>query len=153
MIIKPGDFNHPAVKDLLKTHLSGMHENSPPDSVYALDYSELQQPNILFLTAWEEQSLLGCGALQELTAHHGEIKSMRTYQQHLRKGVAAKLLERILEVAADRQYTTISLETGSGPAFDPAIALYKKYGFESGGAFGGYEKSAFNQFMHLRISR
>ena len=152
MIIKVGDFADPLVMDLLEIHLSGMHQNSPPESVYALDYSGLQESDVAFWTISDGPHVMGCGALKELSLTQGEIKSMRTHPDYLRKGVAAKMLEHILSVANSRAYKKLSLETGSGPAFDPALELYKKYGFKNGDAFGDYEKSKFNQFMHLEIS-
>ncbi len=153
MIIKLADFDDRAVIELLNEHLRGMHENSPPGSVYALDYSGLQDSSISFWTVWEQNELLGCGALKQLSADHGEIKSMRTQKNHLRKGVAAKLLEHILNVAGERNYRRLSLETGTGEAFDPAVALYKKYGFVMGEQFADYQKSDFNQFLHLDLAR
>jgi putative acetyltransferase len=45
----------------------------------------------------------------------------------------------------------LSLETGSGPAFEPALALYRKRGFQHGEPFGDYVPSAFNQFLHLSL--
>lgn len=152
MIIKDGNFKDPLVVELLKSHLAGMHDNSPPESVYALDFSGLQKPNVIFWTAWESNTiLLGCGALKEISSTEGEIKSMRTQKEHLRKGVAANILEHILGVAKARDYKLVSLETGSGPAFQAAIDLYKKYGFVIGDSFGNYEKSEFNQFLHLKV--
>ena len=76
---------------------------------------------------------------------------MRTDPKHLRKGVAALLLEHIIGEARRRGLRQLSLETGSGPAFDPALALYRKRGFVDGGAFGDYERSDFNQFLHLAL--
>src|SRR5262245_59092553 len=145
-LIKPGDFDDDRVKALLARHLEGMHANSPPGHVFALDWSGLQKPEITFYTLWEDEDLLGFGALKELGPHAGEIKSMRTADNHLRRGVAAKILEQIIVEARRRGYTRLSLETGSGPAFDAALELYRKYGFIEGGAFDGYEKSPFNQF-------
>jgi putative acetyltransferase len=150
-IIKPGDFNDPRVKALLTRHLEGMHANSPPGHVFALDWSGLQKPEITFYTLWEGEELLGFGALKELDATSGEIKSMRTADVHLRKGVAATILEHIIAEARTRAYTRLLLETGSGEAFEPALALYRKRGFTSGGAFGSYEKSPFNQFLQLDL--
>lgn len=148
MIVKAGDFTNSLVIELLQQHLAEMHVNSPPGSVYALDYLSLQETNIDFWTVWEGDSLMGCGALKELSNQQGEIKSMRTQKEHLRKGVAAHLLEYILRVAKQRNYKRVSLETGSGPAFEAAISLYKRYGFEFGEPFAGYDKSEFNQFLH-----
>ena len=152
MIIKIADFQNPSVIALLNEHLSGMNSNSPAGSVYAFDYSRLQYDDISLWTAWENDHLLGFGALKELTPTSGEIKSMRTKQQHYRKGVAATILEHIIGVAKKRKYSRLSLETGSGDAFEAALTLYLKYGFVAGAAFGEYEKSEFNQFFHLPIS-
>ena len=149
--IKPGDFGDYRVKELLIRHLEGMHANSPPGHVFALDWSGLQKPEISFYTLWEGEDLLGFGALKELEPRAGEIKSMRTADAHLRKGVAATILDHIIAEARQRGYTRLSLETGSGLAFEPALKLYRKYGFTEGGAFAAYEKSPFNQFLHLDL--
>ncbi len=151
MKIQTGDFDNPQVFDLLRIHLESMHENSPPGSVYALDLSGLQVANIDFFTVWNSGALMGCGALKEVNNEVGEIKSMRTHPEYLRKGVAAFLLEHIIQTAKKRAYKTLSLETGSGPAFEPAIKLYLQYGFTSGAAFGDYTQSEFNQFFHLNL--
>jgi putative acetyltransferase len=76
---------------------------------------------------------------------------MRTHPHHLRRGVGAALLEQIIVEARARGLRTLSLETGRGPAFEAALALYRKRGFVSGGAFGDYAASDFNQFMHLDL--
>ena len=82
---------------------------------------------------------------------HAELKSMRTHPDHLRRGVAVALLDHLIGEAKERAVTRLSLETGSGPAFDPALALYRKRGFANGEAFGDYAPSAFNQFLHLKL--
>jgi len=150
-IIKPVDFDDDRVKALLRRHLEGMHANTPPGHVFALDWSGLRKPEISFYALWDDKELLGFGALKELDAGSGEVKSMRTADAHLRKGVAATILDHIIAEARKRAYTRISLETGSGVAFEPALALYRKRGFTNGGAFGDYEKSPFNQFLHLDL--
>ena len=150
-VIKPGDFDDDRVKALLTRHLEGMHANSPPGHVFALDWSGLQEPAISFYALWDGEDLLGFGALKELEPRAGEIKSMRTADAHLRKGVAAMILDHIIAEARRRGYARLSLETGSGPAFEPAVNLYRKHGFIEGGAFDGYEKSPFNQFLHLDL--
>ena len=67
--------------------------------------------------------------------------SLYCFTDLLDERLAAKMLEYILSVSNSRAYKKLSLETGSGPAFDPAIELYKKYGFKNGDAFGDYEKA------------
>jgi putative acetyltransferase len=149
--IVPADFDDARVKALLVRHLEGMHANSPPGHVFALDWSGLQRPDVALYAAWDGEDLLGFGALKELGPHAGEIKSMRTADAHLRRGVAAMILDHLIAEARRRRYTRLSLETGSGPAFEPALALYRTYGFTNGGAFGDYVQSPFNQFLHLDL--
>ncbi len=150
-MIRAISVDEPAVLALLRIHLEGMHASSPPGSVYALDTSGLARPDVSFWGAFDGDTLLGFGALKQLTADTGEIKSMRTHPDHLRKGVAAALLAHILDTARSRGYRRLSLETGSGDAFEPALALYRRAGFTNGDAFGDYVASEFNQFLHLTL--
>lgn len=151
MIIRAADLSDPEVLALLKAHLAGMHAHSPPGSVHALEPEALQTPDVCLYAVWDGDGLMAVGALKEVDATTAEIKSMRTAAAHLRRGAAAVLLEHLMTVALARGYHRLSLETGSGPAFEPALALYRRYGFENGQAFGGYEASPFNQFMHLQL--
>ena len=132
-------------------HLAGMHANSPVGHVFALDISALQAPGVTVWSAWAGEAIAGIGALKALGDGTGEIKSMRTHPDHLRRGVGAAILEQIIVAAHGLGMTRISVETGSGPTFDAALALYRRRGFQSGGAFGDYEASAFNQFMFLAL--
>jgi putative acetyltransferase len=151
--IREGDLSSLQARSLLTYHLSQMHATSPAGSVFALDLSGLQDPSVTCFSVWDAASnqLVGIGALKSLPDGTGEVKSMRTHPDHLRKGVAALLLDHIITQARSRAMWRLSLETGSGPAFEPALALYRKRGFVNGEAFGGYEKSAFNQFLHLEL--
>jgi putative acetyltransferase len=151
LTIRTISVDEPDVLALLRIHLEGMHASSPPGSVFALDTSGLQQPDVTFWGAFDTNTLLGFGALKELAHDTGEIKSMRTHPAHLRKGFAAALLAHILETARTRTYRRLSLETGSGSAFEPALALYRRAGFANGDAFGDYVASEFNQFLHLAL--
>lgn len=146
--IREGALDDPQVIELLRLHLAGMHANSPAESIHALDLSGLKTPDISFYTAWDGEALLGCGALKQLDAEHGEIKSMRAAPEHLGKGVGAQLLQHILAAARARGYRRLSLETGSAPAFDAAHALYRKFGFSPCGAFADYPADdPFSRFM------
>ena len=145
------DLTHPDVLALLASHLSDMRENSPADSSFALDVSGLTAPDVTFWVVWDKGAVAGCGALKELSSSHGEIKSMRTHEDHLRKGVARRMLEHIISEARLRGYDTLSLETGTGPTFEPALTLYRKYGFEKGEAFADYRPGPFNQFFHMAL--
>ena len=152
MEIRLGNFADPRVKVLLEYHLREMYAASPPGHVFALDWSGLQKPEISFFTGWRGDALAAMGALKDLGDSTGEIKSMRVAPQHLGQGYGEQMLRHILAEARGRGYTRLSLETGSGETFEPALRLYRKHGFQNGGAFADYEKSAFNQFLHLDLS-
>jgi putative acetyltransferase len=151
MKIREDDLSGRAVRDLLAFHLSGMHASSPPGSVFALDLTGLQDATVTVWTVWRGDALAGIGALKMLGGRTGEIKSMRTHPDHLRQGVAEALLRHIVAEARDRGLVRLSLETGSGPAFEPALALYRRHGFANGGPFADYAQSDFNQFLHLDL--
>jgi putative acetyltransferase len=136
---------------LLALHLSGMHATSPPGHVFALDLSGLRRPGITVWSARQAGAVLGIGALKALGGGAGEIKSMRTHPDHLRQGVGAAILDHIIGQARARGLTRLSLETGRGEAFEPALAMYRTRGFANGGAFADYEASDFNQFLHLAL--
>jgi putative acetyltransferase len=151
MEIRLDDLSGSVTQALVRLHLAQMHANSPPGRAFALDLSGLQGPDVTFWSVWSEGEIMGMGALKRLDARSGEVKSMRTHPLHLRRGVASALLEHIILEARTRGYTQLSLETGSGPAFEPALALYRRRGFVDGGPFGDYTRSDFNQFLHLRL--
>lgn len=152
MHIRIDDLSGPEVAALLAEHLRGMHEHSPPESIHALPLERLRAPEITFWTAWEDSVLLGCGALKELDPTHGEIKSMRTVRTHLRTGVASAILRVILDEAQRRGYSQLSLETGSMAAFEPARALYARFGFAYCGPFGDYRDDPNSVFMTRMLS-
>ena len=152
MRIEIDDLSRPQVHALLEEHLANMHELSPLEQVFALDLNKLRADDITFWTVWEEEELLGCGALKELTPTHGEIKSMRTPAAAPGRGAGRAVLAHIISVAQQRGYTKLSLETGTHAAFEPAHNLYRSKGFVTSGPFGSYLPSEHSVFMELLLS-
>ena len=151
MQIREDDLRGKEIANLLQEHLQGMAEHSPPESMHALDLEALRSPDITFWTAWHRGELLGCGALKELDAQHGEIKSMRTARAHLRKGFASKILQHIIKEAKRRSYKRLSLETGSMDSFESARAFYASFGFEYCGPFADYKVDPNSVFMTRKL--
>ena len=149
--IRPDDLSGEQTQALLRLHLAGMQANTPPEHVFALDLSGLKAPGITVWSAWVDDRIAGIGALKDLGQGAGEVKSMRTHPDFLRRGVGAALLEHIIAEARARGMHRLSLETGRGSAFEPALMLYRKRGFVDGEPFAGYTRSEFNQFLHLAI--
>lgn len=139
------------LKKLLQEHHEDMLKHSPLESVHALDMSSLKSSDITFWTLWINDELAGCGALKKLNEKHAELKSMRTSQHFLRKGVASKLLRHILKMAKIQSFEKISLETGTMKAFDPALQLYKRFGFKECEPFSDYKEDPYSIFLTLVI--
>jgi putative acetyltransferase len=149
--IGPADLDDPAVRALITFHQRAMIEGSPPGLSFALDLSGLQRPDVTVWTAHVDDEVAGIGALKRIDENVCELKSMRTYPDYLRQGLAAALLEAIIAHARARGFKVMSLETGTGPAFEPALALYRRRGFISGPAFADYVLTDFNQCLHLAL--
>ena len=152
MRIEIDDVSRPPVLALLEEHLRNMYELSPPEHVFAFDAARLRQPGIVFWTAWEGDVLLGCAALKELSPTQGEVKSMRTPARLRRQGTGRVLLNHILQVARERGYRELFLETGNHPAFEPAHMLYRSVGFRDCGPFGSYVENGNSVFMSLSLA-
>ncbi len=151
MRIVDGNFNDPRVIDLLKTHLATARAHTASGSFHALDPAGLQSPDICFWTIWDDESLLGVGALKRLSPGHGEIKSMHTAERVRRKGVASAMLRHIIATARARGMSRLSLETGSWDYFQPAHALYRRHGFVECPPFGDYVLDPNSIFMTLDL--
>lgn len=145
--IREDDLTGDAVAALLGEHLEDMHEITPPGSVHALPLDALRAPDVTFWSAWEGNELVGCGALKEIDAETGEIKSMRTASGHRGRGVGSRVLRHIIGEARRRAYRHLFLETGSMPEFEPARSLYRRHGFSLRGPFGDYADDPNSVFM------
>lgn len=141
------DLSGAPIRALLEVHFAGMLASSPAGSCHFLDFEGLKGPGVTFWSIHRDGDLAGCGALKLLGGAHGEIKSMRTHDAFLRQGVAARMLAHIIDEARTRGIARLSLETGSGPAFEPAHALYRRHGFEECEPFADYKPDPFSRFM------
>ena len=151
--IRLDDLEGPEVLALLQEHLGSMEHTAPAESRHALDLAGLRDPGITFWSIWDGPALAGFGALKHMTESHAEIKSMRTAGSHLRRGVASKMLRHLIQEAATRGYSRLSLETGSMEFFEAARRLYASVGFTACLPFGDYTADPNSVFMTLDIAR
>lgn len=151
MRITIDDLSGKEIAEFLEEHINDMKETSPPESKHALDLEGLRQPEVTFWTVWDNQTLVGCGALMELNLEHAEIKSMRTSSLSRQKGIASKLLQHMLSEARKRGYHRLSLETGSMPFFGPARKLYARFGFKYCAPFSSYKEDPNSVFMTIEL--
>jgi putative acetyltransferase len=149
--IVEGDLRDPRVVDLLHIHLTSARAETAPGSAHALDPTGLQSPAISFWTMWDDETLVGIGALKRLSADHGEIKSMHTAQSMRGKGAGSAMLRHIIAIARARGMACLSLETGSWDYFRPARAFYRGHGFIECPPFADYVLDPNSVFMSLDL--
>lgn len=152
MRIIEDDLTGEAIQELLRIHAEGMLISSPEGACHFFDLAGLQAPEVTVWSIWDGDALAGCGAIREIDSGHGEVKSMRTAEAHLGKGVGRQMLQHIIDTGRSRGYERISLETGSTPQFDAAIHLYERFGFEPCGPFDTYEPNDFSRFLTLTLA-
>lgn len=146
-----GDLDRPDIQALIAEHVAGMAPHSPPESIHALMLDGLRAANIVFWSMRQGEDLLGMGALKKIDEGHAEIKSMRTVAARRGHGAGAALLRHIIAEARARGFTRLSLETGAGPFFAPARALYARAGFSECPPFEGYREDRYSVFMTLAL--
>jgi putative acetyltransferase len=151
MIVAIADLADADVQALIAFHQRGMLAASPPGTSFALDLSGLTDPAVTLWAVRVDKQVAAIGALKRLDDKQAELKSMRTHPDFLRRGIAAGLLETIIDFARIDGIIRLSLETGSGALFEPALALYRQRGFANGDAFGDYRLTDFNQCLHLDL--
>jgi putative acetyltransferase len=149
--IHEGELDLEDVRALLAQHFAEMRAGSPPSACHVLPVDGLKDSAIRFFTLREDGALLGCGALKRLAGDHGEVKSMRTADAALGRGIGKALLDHLVATARAQGMTRLSLETGSTEQFAAANRLYEKEGFERTGPFGGYADTPFTRFFTREI--
>jgi putative acetyltransferase len=151
MRIVQGDLCDPRVVDLLHIHLTSARAETAPGSAHALDLTGLQSPDINFWTIWDDETLLGVGALKRLSGDHGEVKSMHTAQSMRGKGAGSAMLRHIIATARKSGMSRLSLETGTWEYFRPAQAFYRSHGFVECPPFADYVLDPNSVFMSLDL--
>lgn len=148
MEIRIDDLADERTRALIAHHHAHMHAETPPESTHALDVDALRAPGITVWSAWIDGEIAGVAALRELDDRRGELKSFRTADPFLGRGVARALLRRIIAEAGSRGLASLWLETGSDDAlFAPAKALYASEGFVECEAFAPYRPDPLSTFM------
>jgi putative acetyltransferase len=150
-VIAPDDPRAEDVRALLERHLAYAGANSEPEDVHALDVDALRDPSVTFFSARVDGELLGVAALKRLDGDHAEIKSMHIAEAARGRGIGRAMVDHLVAVARERGYRRLSLETGSGPAFAAARALYAGARFTPCEPFAGYRPRPASFYMTLPL--
>ena len=147
-----GNFDHPEVNELLIKHFVELREASPEGSAHVLDIPGLKTSSIKFWSLWENDMLLGCGALKFLNKDHGEFKSIRVHDNFRNKGNGIKIINHLIGEALKLKIKRLSIETGAGKFFEPARKLFKNCNFEPCEPFAHYKKDKNSIYLTKLIS-
>jgi putative acetyltransferase len=134
-----GNFDNLEVNDLLKKHFIELRSVSPAGSTHVLDIDGLKDSSIKFWSLWENNKLIGCGALKFLEKGHGEFKSIRVADEFRKKGIGERIINHLIEEAKKLEISKLSIETGAGEFFAPARKLFNKFGFKKSEPFAHYK--------------
>ena len=135
-----GNFDHPKVNQLLEKHFIELRAASPEGSTHVLDIPGLKDPSIKFWSLWEDNHLMGCGALKFLDKDHGEFKSIRVHDDFRGKGNGIKVINDLISKAINLKIKRLSIETGAGKFFAPARKLFNYSGFKPCPPFSHYKE-------------
>ena len=145
-----GNFDHPEVNELLTKHFIELRAASPEGSAHVLDIPGLKVESIKFWSLWENNKLMGCGALKFLSNEHGEFKSIRVHDNFRKKGNGIRVIEHLIDEAKKLKIKRISIETGAGKFFEPARKLFDKCNFKPCEPFAHYKKDI-NSFYLTKL--
>jgi len=146
-----GNFDNTKVHELLIKHFTELRLVSPEGSTHVLDINGLKDPAIKFWSLWEDDSLMGIGALKFLNKEHGEFKSIRVNDKFRNKKYGLNVINHLIEEAIKLDIKKLSLETGAGKFFSPARKLFIKCGFNVCDPFSHYEKDVNSVYMSMLI--
>ena len=135
-----GNFDHPEVNELLNKHFVELRAASPEGSAHVLDIPGLQISSIKFWSLWNNDLLMGCGALKFLDNQHGEFKSIRIHDNFRNKGNGINVVNHLITEAKKLDIVRLSIETGAGEFFKPARKLFKQSGFKPCNPFAHYKE-------------
>ena len=145
------NFEDPRVNELLIKHFIELRSVSPGGSTHVLDITGLKDPSIKFWSLWENNELIGCGALKFLDINHGEFKSIRIADQFRGKGLGINIINHLISEAKKLNIKKLSIETGSGNFFSPARKLFMKCGFTPCEPFAHYKKDINSCYYSLDL--
>ena len=134
-----GNFKDNEVHKLLTKHFIELRAASPKGSTHVLDIPGLKVDSIKFWSLWENEKLVGCGALKILDINHGEFKSIRVHNDFRKKGYGTKIIENLINKARGLNIRRLSVETGAGQFFKPARKLFEKCQFQPCKPFAHYK--------------
>jgi len=119
-----------AARSFVRTHVlasSAIHDVAAAERIVAALPAPYVAPNGALWVAWDGDAAVGCLAMQEIAPDTAELKRMYVAPEARGRGVARRLTEHAIAVAAERGYSRLRL--GTLTSMHAAQRLYTSVGF------------------------
>jgi putative acetyltransferase len=149
--IRDTDPRTPDVRRLLALSDSCMGSLYPAESNHLEPAEELCADHVIFVGAFERDTLVACGAARVMADDglYGEIKRVYVVEERRGRGISRRIMDVLERRLAARGVQVARLETGiRQPA---ALALYERLGYEYRPPFGSYRLDPLSVFMEKRL--
>ncbi|WP_186435221.1 GNAT family N-acetyltransferase [Rheinheimera sediminis] len=151
MHIKPLDPLSAPAAHLLALSDAYMASLYPAESNHMESPDALALPNVLFLGAYQDGELAGCGAVKIMSDDglYGEVKRVYVLEAFRGRGLSKQLMLALETHLKEQKVPLARLETGiSQPE---ALALYEKLGYQYRLPFASYELDPLSVFMEKTL--
>lgn len=124
----------------------------PAESNHLEPLEALGCPNVLFVGAYIDEVLVGCGAVKLANddGRYGEIKRMYIDERYRGLGISKAIMSHLESYLIESDVPLARIETG---IYQPeAIGLYKRLGYVERLPFGGYKFDPLSVFMQKALN-
>lgn len=142
----PADPAHAELIAELDDYLIALY---PPEDNHLLSIDELMQPEVTFVVARAEGSVLGCGAMVRRGSEYIELKRMFVRPGNRGRRIGERILRHLEELGRREGFPLARLETGIRQP--EALRLYERAGYRLIPPFGDYAPSDTSVFMERRL--
>jgi putative acetyltransferase len=149
--IRVTDPRSPAVRTLLALSDRYMGDLYPAESNHLEPAEALHLDDVIFLGAFEGDTLVACGAAKVMTndGRYGEIKRVYVVEDRRGRGISRSIMDELERRLVARGVELARLETGIRQP--EALALYERLGYAYRPPFGSYGLDPLSVFMEKRL--
>lgn len=119
--------NQVAIQELINSGLGEHWGHTDPHKNPDLFDIAASYKHDTFLVAWQDEEIIGTGALVRRSHITAEIVRMTVSSAHRRLGVGTHILNELVSIAREAGYQEVILETTE--TWNDVIAFYLAYGF------------------------
>lgn len=147
--IRETDPLDPAVQTLIAALDAYAAALYPAESNHLDPVDELAKEHVYFVGAFEDEQIVGCGAVKRMPEGYGEIKRMYVAPAARGKGIGGQILFALEQHLLAHDLGIARLETGVENT--EALGLYRKLGYEITEPFGEYRQDPLSVFLEKRV--